>query len=205
MIRILLVEDQMIIRQALKRLLESYGQFTIAGEADSLATARKLIPNHNEYDVILLDLQLSDGSGLDLLYDLDTNKTKVLILSSFDDYPLVEKAFQLGVNGYMLKNADADRLAKAIEVIHCGGTSFDPNILQQMINVTKNRTHNVLTKQEIQILQALSGGKTAIEIADEIHVSERTIRRYLDAIYEKLNVHNKAQAIAESIRLGLVN
>lgn len=208
-IRLLLVEDQTILRKGLMRLLETYESLSVVAEAGSVSEAIATVKDF-EFDVVLLDMKLPDGKGLEIMPVLSEHRpdAKVIVLSTYDEFPLVEHAINLGVKGYMPKNTDVDQLIAGIESVAKGGTSLHPDILSQLMQgmaQQKEDDADRLTERELKIVKGLAEGETTAEIAEVLYVSERTVRRYLDTIYAKLGVSDRAQAVAEAMRRGYVS
>lgn len=209
---ILLVDDHEVVRIGLSSLLRRYEQFEILGEAwgveDAIAKARELKP-----DVIILDVRLPDGSGVDVCKAVKDSLpgTKVIILTSYPDDEAVLASIMAGADGYVLKEVGSQALAKAIENVAAGNSMLDPAVTRTVMERMKESTRadegpvTLLTDQEKKILSLLGKGKTNKEIAKEIFLSEKTVRNYVSNILTKLNLSNRAQAAAYAVRNNLVD
>lgn len=199
-IQILIVDDQVLIRQGLRILLNSYTDITVAGEAangkEAVQLARLLTP-----DIILLDLIMPDFSGIDTLSAiLDENPlARVIILSAVADRERVLAAIKLGAVGYLLKTATPAELVNAIRSAHEGGIPLNPhaaNTLIQTLGHPANvrKTPDNLTQREEDVLRLIAQGKSNREIAEEMGLAVATVRTYSCAILKKLQLSNRTQA-----------
>jgi DNA-binding NarL/FixJ family response regulator len=201
-IRVLIVDDHPVVRTGLRIITEVDPAIIVAGEAASAAeailTARRLRPA-----VVLLDVRLPDRSGLEVCRELKTDPgaPKVLFLTSFADNPLVLAAMQAGGDGYLLKDNEPRDIVTAIRTVLNGGTLFDPVVARavdrELKNVLPNPPTNPLgelSEQERRVLAAVADGKTDKEIAVALGLQPKTVRNYLERIFEKLGVNSRTQA-----------
>ncbi|MDI6871067.1 MAG: response regulator transcription factor [Bacillota bacterium] len=206
-IRVLIVEDQTLLREALRRLLESENGVQVVGEAGTVAEALKLAADRaREFDVVLMDIRLPDGSGLDAAEALTQRYPgiRVLILTSYDDLALIERAMALHVAGYALKNSTYEELIGGLRMVRRGQTYLHPAIAHRLAEGVGSHLANTLTPTELRLLQLMADGLSYGEIAKKLYVSEKTVRRYATVLYSKMNVADKAQAVAEALRRGLL-
>ena len=209
-IRILIVDDHPIVRQGLRSLLSNYPDMTLVGEADSapaaVELARKTMP-----DVILLDIRMPGMSGVEAARILSRQHptTKILMLTSFDDEEYVKGALQAGAIGYVLKSASDEMLAQAVRAVYRGERVLSPRVMDRVIeqftDYSRERAIREigLTDDEYRILGLLVAGASNPKIAVELHLSETTVKRKLQDVFEKLDVTTRAQAAAEAVRRGL--
>lgn len=204
-IRVMLVDDHEIIRVGLRTLLGQFPQVEVLGEAGSvqaaLAEAERLSP-----DVVLLDIRLPDGSGLDVCRRLQSSRpdVRVLMLTSFDDEKLVAEAIAAGADGYLLQEIDGNRLVEAIEQVASGQSILDPALTQRVINRLKGEQATageggpggVLSAQEKRVLALVAEGKTNKEIAAALGLSDKTVKNYVSHVLEKLQMSRRSQAAA---------
>jgi two-component system response regulator DevR len=208
-INILIVDDSELVRTGLKTLLEAHAKnggahLRVAGEAFSVATAvaeaARLKP-----DVVLLDIRLPDGSGLEacrkiLAHDAER---KILILTSVIDDNLVYDAMSSGAHGYLLKEINAQGLCQAILDVNAGKFILDPMVTSRVLNMIRNGASNppheanklsILSAQERRVLALVAEGKTNKEIAEQMTLSDKTVKNYLSNIFEKLQINRRSQA-----------
>jgi DNA-binding NarL/FixJ family response regulator len=208
-IRVMVVDDHSIVRQGVRSLLSNYADLEIVAEADSGLTALRhaadLLPN-----VILLDIRMPGENGVDLVKRLReaAPAAKVLMLTSFDDREYVTGALRAGAHGYVLKSISDETLVSAIRAVYFGERVLSPQVLDQMIqhwttNGLESRIVD-LTDDERDIMRLLANGASNAEIASELYMSETTVKRKLQEVFEKLSVHSRAQAAAEAVRRHLI-
>jgi two-component system response regulator DevR len=185
-------------------LLQSYPQFEVAGETssvnDTLEAAVRLRP-----DLILLDVRLADGSGIEVcrrIQKLDL-ETKVLVLTSFADDQVVFDAITAGADGYLLKEIHGDRLVQAIRDVVAGRSILDPAVTRRVMSrvsspemLAAGNKLDVLSAQERRVVALVAEGKTNKEIGHEMGLSDKTVKNYLSNAMEKLNLTRRSQAAA---------
>lgn len=212
-IKILIVDDHPVVRRGLKSLLSNYQGFEIAGEAEDVASAMQQI-QHISPDIVLLDIRLPGQSGLDLLDWIrqDYPHLKVIILTSFDDDELVQRALSRGAHGFILKSGSDEMLGDAIRTVFHNGRVLSPQVTEQLIErLAEDGKHADLTHEpefsaeERQILRLLVDGANNDEIAADLFMSVATVKRRLQKIFTKLNVNNRSRAIAETVRRKLLS
>ncbi len=209
-IRILIVDDHPIVRQGLRSLLSNYPDMTLVGEADSAPAAVELA-RQTAPDVILLDIRMPGMSGVEAARILSRQHptTKILMLTSFDDEEYVKGALQAGAIGYVLKSASDEMLAQAVRAVYRGERVLSPRVIdrvvEQFTDYSRERAirETGLTEDEYRILSLLVAGASNPKIAVELHLSETTVKRKLQDVFEKLSVTTRAQAAAEAVRRGL--
>lgn len=204
-IRIMLVEDHQVVREGLRRMLEMEGDMTIVAEAsngqEALAWVRTLAP-----DVILMDIQMPGMSGIEatrLIKEINP-ECKVIVLTLYDEY--LPHALASGADGYVLKDVRREELVKAIHDVREGRTplhvSIDEKQLREFVGGASD-AHR-LSEREIQALRLVSTGAPSREIAQEMAISETTVKRTLRQSFEKLGARNRSEAVAEAIRRNLI-
>lgn len=200
MIRIVIAEDQRMLRSALGTLLSMEEDFEVVGEADNGEDALKLIENLQP-DICLLDIEMPRKSGLEVASDLKKigSDCKVIILTTFARPGYFERAVKAGVYGYLLKDGSIDKLAASIRRIMNGSKEFSPELIVSVIH-----DDNPLTNREQEILRLAAEGKTAKEIAKQLFLSSGTVRNYLSEITQKLEAKNKIEAISIAKEKGWI-
>lgn len=190
-IRVALAEDQAMIRGALAALLEIEGDIEIVGQAangpEALELAERVRPQ-----VFLLDIEMPGMTGLEVAAEIHRRglPIRVAILTTFARSGYLRRALEAGVTGYLLKEAPASQLAKAIRTIHAGGRSIDPELAAE----AWASSPDPLTDRERQVLRLAGEGQTSAEIAASLHLSEGTVRNYLSEAMGKLGATNRTDA-----------
>jgi two-component system response regulator NreC len=191
MIRVLLVDDHQIVRSGVRRVLEATGRFDIVGEAagvsDAVERARLLRP-----DVVVLDLTLRDGTGLDAIADVREVGARVVILSMQDEPAYARKAFELGAQGYVVKDAADEELADAIDAVLADRIYVHPALAARLV---MREPEDDLSERERQILRLIALGYTNQEIAGQLFLSVRTIEAHRRHILDKLRLSTRAELV----------
>jgi len=211
MIRVFVVDDHPIVRQGVRSLLSNCADMVLVGEAENASRALELAGQVRP-DVILLDIRMPGMNGIEAARALNRQNpdAKLLMLSSFDDDEYVAQALQAGVQGYVLKSASDETLASAVRAAYRGERVLSPPVMERLVQqfTDLSREHALhqlgLTEEETRILRLLAGGASNPRIAAELYLSETTVKRKLQDIFEKLGVTTRAQAAAEAVRRGLV-
>jgi DNA-binding NarL/FixJ family response regulator len=215
-IGVLIIDDHVVVRTALRMFLESQPGLTVVGEvshpADALAIAL-----HAHPDIILLDLDLGDANGLDLLPQLQTAApaAHILVLTGVRDVEMHCRAVQLGAVGVVRKERAASVLIEAIARVHAGDVWLDSFLLANVLRQTPRLQTGcspdpeavkieTLTRRERELIAALSQGLKNQAIADRLYISEATVRHHLTSIYAKLNVNDRLELTVYAYRHGLV-
>jgi NarL family two-component system response regulator LiaR len=208
-IRVVIAEDHTVFRQCLCFMLARNQSYTIAGETSSAEELLKFCRSSNPH-VVIVDIQLAGGNGLDAAEKLllENPELPVIVLSSFYEVELVEKAISIGVRGYFPKYATLQEINEAIPRAARGEKVFHKDITDLLLNSyqkrLKGKNNHLLHEDEVCILKMCSEGKSYSEIAEALFIGERTLYRRLNVIFEKLGVSSKVQAVAAAIRKGLV-
>ncbi len=213
MIRILLADDHALFRQGLRSLLEAEGDIRVIGEAKDGREALRAALETNP-DVILMDIQMPGLDGAEATKEILKEKpdAKVVMLTMYRQDAYVFEAVKAGARGYLLKDASADELIDAVRRVAAGEVLLDAELAEQIIQdfrakeaeIPKSRRAD-LTDREVQILRLLAQGATNQEIADELGISEKTVRNRLSEIFAKLHLNNRTQAALFAIREGLAD
>jgi two-component system response regulator NreC len=200
MIRALLVDDHQIVRSGVRRVLEATGRFDVVGEAagvqEALERARLLRP-----DVVVLDLTLRDESGLDAIAELREVGARVVILSMQDEPAYARKAFELGAQGYVVKDAADEELAAAIDAVLGDRIYVHPALAARLV---LGEPEDDLTERERQILRLIALGYTNQEIAGQLYLSVRTIEAHRRHILDKLRLSTRAELVRYALERRIV-
>ena len=211
-INIMITDDHSMIREGLKQLLELEGDFKVVSEAsDGVECLEKL--KIAKPDVLLLDINMPNKNGLDVLKELKTgskSKTKVLILTVHNEVEYLLKAVEIGVDGYVLKDSDYAELKKAIISVNEGENYIQPDLIPMLNAKMLSRENDYdkiesLTKRELDVLKHLAVGMYNKEIATTLEISERTVKNHVSNIFKKINVSDRTQAAGFAIRNNLIN
>lgn len=204
-LRVLIVDDHVLVRMGLRTLLEGIDTLAVVGEAESaaeaIAAARALQP-----DIILMDVRLPDGSGVDACRQIRSAQptTRVLMLTSYADDEAIFSAILAGAAGYLLKQARAEKLLEAIEVVGRGGSLLDPAVTQRVLERIRatadmpatDRRLASLSAQERRILPLIAEGRTNRQIADVLGMSEHTVKAHVSDLLGKLELRRRSEAAA---------
>ncbi|AQS59242.1 response regulator transcription factor [Desulforamulus ferrireducens] len=200
-IKIMLIEDHNVFRQGLKQLLELENNMSVVAEAGSCQEAlAKLTP---DIDVILLDIGLPDGDGLDLAVQIKNKypNIKHVALTTYDDPIFIKKAMECGVKGFVPKYAFFDEIKSAVLMTSRGGSYLYPGLNTETL---LHLSDVGLSDKEMNILSLLASGKNQKEIASDLYMSLSTFRRRLRDIFTKLNVHSVEEALTVAVKRGII-
>ena len=208
-IRILVADDEIVVREGIVAILSLQPAFEVVGEAsdgfDAIEIARRTKP-----DVVLLDMAMPRQDGLSTIPILKEllPDVRILVLTSFAESDTVYKAIKSGALGYMLKDARREQLIQAIHDVAKGQASISPSIALKVIQEVSHPTEvlytsSPLTPRELETLRLIARGLTNQEIAETISVADRTVAKYVSSILEKLQLANRTQAALYAIREGL--
>lgn len=205
MIKVLLVDDQSLIRQGLRALLELEPDLEIVGEAENGEQAINCVAQFQP-DVILLDIRMPIMDGVAATKEIQKRfaKTKILVLTTFDDDEYVSAALKNGAMGYLLKDTPSEELAVAIRAVHKGYTQLGPGIVKKLLtqfsHVAPIQSPPVpsslaeLTPREKEVLRLIATGASNREIAQELYISEGTVKNHVTNILNRLNLRDRTQA-----------
>lgn len=209
-IKIVIVDDHSMIREGLKQLLELDGDIQVIGEAgngeECLELLKKVTP-----DVVLLDINMPGMNGIKMLEILRNSKyknQKVLILTIHNEVEYLIKVVDIGVEGYVLKDASSSVLKKAILKVYAGDTYIDstmvPLMNERIAQEKEKAEEERLTKREIEVLKLLAEGLFNKEIAYKLSISEKTVKNHVSNIFKKIGVFDRTQAAVYAIRNNIV-
>jgi len=212
-VNVLLVDDQMLVREGIKSLLKLSQTVNVVAEASDGSDVLPIIESH-DVDVILLDLSMPKVDGIATLKLLQEAKcdTPVIILTTFDDHQLVLEGLAAGAKGYLLKDVSLQTLCESIQNVHEGNTLVQPAITERLISGVKASDSkfkyqdvNVeLSAKELEILRFMASGYSNKEIAQALFKSEGTIKNHVSNILAKFGVRDRTRAVLAAIEIGLL-
>ena len=211
MLRIILVDDHEVVRLGIKALLTRHSQFQVVAEAGTADEAVEQALQHQP-DVVIMDIRLPGKSGIVATEEI-TQKlpaTKVIMLTSFAEDDMLFDAIIAGASGYILKQIGSGELIRALEMVGRGESLLDPAVTQKVFQrlrqaerESRGTAFAAFSERELQVLSLVAEGKTNKEIAEQIFLSEKTVRNYVSSILAKLNLSNRAEATAFAIKSHL--
>lgn len=204
MVRVLIVDDQSLIREGLSMMLSLYDTVTVVGEAKNGREAIGLLENV-DIDLILMDIRMPIMDGVEATKIIKDKypKIKVLILTTFNEDKYIFEGLKNGADGYLLKDLSSEELVKAMETVYQGNMLLQPGIAKQMINsihekddtTNKLNKHNFneLTKREYEIALLVGEGKSNKEISSKLFITEGTVKNHITKILDKLEIRDRTQ------------
>jgi DNA-binding NarL/FixJ family response regulator len=206
-IRVFLLDDHEVVRRGVRELLEVEDDIEVVGDASTVAEALTRVPLV-EVDVAILDVQLPDGSGVEVCRELRSARPDLacLMLTSFTDAEALEQSILAGASGYLLKQVRGSDIVAAVRTVAAGGSLLDPHLARQVIDrlradpVEDDRV-SALTGQERRILELLTDGKTNRQIADEMFLAEKTVKNYVSNLLTKMGMERRTEAAVYAARL----
>jgi DNA-binding NarL/FixJ family response regulator len=210
-IRILIVDDHPVVRHGLRSLLTGHPDLEVIGTAENGAEVLPFLASH-ETDVILLDIKMKGQNGIDIARRVRRThpNVKIIILTTYDDESYLHQALEAGVHGYLLKSVSHETLPDSVRSVMAGEKLLSPSLVSDVITNYQKLAHEQarqeagLTADDLDILNAIAEGLSNKDLAGRFFLSEATTKRRVQEIMEKLNVSNRAQAIAEAIRRGWI-
>lgn len=213
MITILLADDHPVVRDGLRAMLETQNDFAVIGESndgvETVAQVTALRP-----DVLLLDLEMPQMDGVETLRKLQQSDvaTRVLVFTAYDSDERILTALQSGAQGYLLKGAPRQQVFDAIRIVHGGGSLLQPAIANKLLRQVQRGSDrsaasepNALTPRELEVLTLLAQGLANKQIAAQLHISERTVKFHVSAIFRKLDASNRTEAVKLAAQQGLIS
>ena len=201
MIKLLVADDEHLVRQALVSLLCLHKDFQVVGEAANGQSATDMALDRG-VDVVLMDIQMPVMNGIAATAAIKQRRqsTQILVLTTYDDDALIADAMRSGAGGYLLKDAGADEIAAAVRAVHKGytalGASVAPKLVSQLLAIPPpdDKNKEQLTRREREILALLKQGMTNAQMAKQLGVTEKTVRDHMVNILSQLNLRDRTQA-----------
>ncbi len=213
MTRVVVVDDQTLVRQGIRGLLDVAG-IEVAAEADDGAVALETIAETRP-DVVLLDLRMPRYNGIWTLQQLRDQGTDipVLVLTTFDDDSLVLEALRAGARGYLLKDVTLEQLARAVQTLAEGGTLIAPSITDRLVRAIQSGPSPVgedappsqeLTEREVEVLRLVAEGYSNREISGVLYLAEGTVKNHISTILVKLGARDRTNAVLRALHEGVL-
>jgi DNA-binding NarL/FixJ family response regulator len=218
-LRVVLVDDQTLVRHGIRSLLEIAGGFEVVAEADDGAAGVAAVAEH-EPDVVLLDLRMPRADGLWALDEMRRRRldVPVLVLTTFDDDELVLGALRAGAQGYLLKDVTVEQLAGAVRTLAAGGTHVQPSVTARLVRAVGSGSLpggngddgideayvQPLTERETEVLRLMAEGCTNREIAEVLHLAPGTVKNHVSAVLLKLDTTDRTKAVLRALHHGLL-
>ncbi|MBK5228404.1 MAG: response regulator transcription factor [Actinobacteria bacterium] len=208
-LRVILVDDHEIVRQGLRALLEGEQDIEVVGEADSGKSAVEFVRIHNP-DVVVMDVRMPEGSGVEACRDIRAEypDMQVIMLTSFSDDEALFNSIMAGAAGFVLKQIRGHDLVEAIRKVGAGQSLLDPGVTKRVLERLRKAKFEEkdaklarLSPQEERILDMVGEGLTNKEIAERIHLSDKTVKNYVSTILQKLEVARRAEAASYVARV----
>jgi DNA-binding NarL/FixJ family response regulator len=204
MIRLLIVDDHPIVRDGLRGVFAAEPDLEVVGEA---ANGTEAIRRAGEADVVLMDLRMPEMGGVEAITRLRETcpDVRVLVLTTFDTDSDVLPAIEAGATGYLLKDAPREELLRAVRSAYRGESVLSPSVAGRLMGRMRRPSDGTLSKREREVLALVADGTTNREAARRLFVSEATIKTHLLHIYDKLGVRDRAAAVGEAYKRGLLS
>lgn len=211
-IRVAIADDQQLFSGGLVRIIGVHQDMEVVGEAHTGAEAVELCLE-TEPDVVLMDISMPVMDGVSATRKIREvlPRTRILILTVHTDDGHVFQGIKAGAQGYLLKDCTPEDLARAIRTVYAGDTIMAQDIAQKMLTTfegIRNEDAEItphLTERELEVIKALAQGMSNKQIAQSLHISEKTVRNHASNIYKKLHIYDRTQAVIYAVRRGLVN
>jgi DNA-binding NarL/FixJ family response regulator len=214
-VRVLLIDDDPHMSRVIAHELLADLRINLLGQGGSVKDGRRLI-SQNEFDVMLVDLNLGDGTGFDLIEYMKTVRpmAEAIVISAMEDEQHALHAFELGATGYLVKNSWFGNFPQAVLQVVNGGASITPNLARRLLSkfeqpqvyghaLHENKSKDKLSEREKEVLKLVASGYTSTEIGSRLIISGQTVNTHIKNIYRKLNVRTRAQAVSFAATRGL--
>ncbi len=212
-IRLALIDDQTLVRQGIRGLLELSDAVEVVAEADDGDQAVELVREHRP-DVVLMDMRMPRMNGADAIAAMSAAglETPAIILTTFDDHEQVLEGIRAGAKGYLLKDVSLENLIRAIESVAAGETMIQPAITETLLKGLSSQAPEfeasdmpeALTPRETEVLRLMAGGYSNKEISQALSKSEGTIKNHVSSILAKLGVRDRTRAVLKAIELNAI-
>ena len=211
-IRVLLADDHRMLREGLRRSMTEEG-FDVVGEADNgeqaVAMAADLLP-----DIVLMDVSMPEMDGVEATRAIRATgtHTRVIMLTMHADKEVLAEAIRAGASGYLVKDCSTDEVADAVRLAAQGDTALSPQLAATMLDEVRRlevpdpaEEDRVITRREEEVLQLIADGCSTPEVAEQLYISQKTVKNHLASIYQKLDARDRTQAVLQAVRMGIVH
>lgn len=210
-IRLMLADDHRMLREGLSRSMTEHG-FDVVGEArdgvEAVNMAYSLKP-----DVILMDVTMPEMDGVEACRQVRAAVpgSRVVMLTMHADQEVLANAIRAGACGYLVKDCSTEEIASAVRMAANGDTALSPQLAASMLDEVRkldrapSREERVVTKREEEVLQLIADGCSTSEVADQMYISQKTVKNHLASIYQKLDARDRTQAVLQAVRMGIVS
>ncbi len=209
-IRLLLADDHRMLREGLRRSLVELG-FEVVAEARNGTEAVDLAAAVQP-DVVLMDVTMPDLDGVEATRQIKERvpATFIIMLTMHADQDVLAEAIRAGANGYLVKDCSIDEIGSAIEAVVLGETALSPRLAASMLAEVRRQDSNsqperVITRREEEVLQLIADGCSTPEVAEQLFISQKTVKNHLASIYQKLDARDRTQAVLQAVRMGIVS
>ena len=210
-IRVLLADDHRMLREGLRRSLTEEG-FDIVGEAENGEQAVRLA-TELQPDVVLMDVSMPELDGVEATKVIrqEPGAPQVIMLTMHADREVLADAIRAGASGYLVKDCSTEEVAEAVRMAVQGDTALSPQLAATMLDEVRRldvpdspEEDRVITKREEEVLQLIADGCSTPEVADQLYISQKTVKNHLASIYQKLDARDRTQAVLQAVRMGIV-
>ncbi|MEZ5142128.1 MAG: response regulator transcription factor [Acidimicrobiales bacterium] len=207
----MLADDHRMLREGLRRSMTDQG-FDIVGEArdgdEAIRLAEELEP-----EVILMDVTMPEVDGVEATRQIKIGhpEIKIVMLTMHADQEVLAAAIRAGASGYLVKDCSTDEIANAVRMAASGETALSPQLAASMLDEVRkldqpaNEEDRIITKREEEVLQLIADGCSTPEVAEQLYISQKTVKNHLASIYQKLDARDRTQAVLQAVRMGIVH
>jgi DNA-binding NarL/FixJ family response regulator len=210
-IRLMLADDHRMLREGLSRSMSEHG-FDVVGEARDGVEAVTMACNVRP-EVILMDVTMPEMDGVEACRQVRAAlpETRIVMLTMHADQEVLANAIRAGACGYLVKDCSTEEIADAVRMAANGDTALSPQLAASMLDEVRkldmapSREDRVVTKREEEVLQLIADGCSTSEVADQMYISQKTVKNHLASIYQKLDARDRTQAVLQAVRMGIVS